>query len=284
MPLNVIDLDADLPPIRVDVPIHLHPSALLGTKELNVEGTYGVEALGAARQALTHIHTAFSGIEDVQKALVAAAKPVTRHQNVTNKPNTPVRMSSDYSDPAAMEVGDDGNIRQKMSNEDFIKHAAELYKRVAPQVEQKVATLKGIHAVLVGKIDAAVDHPPRKTPEGIATAQEVRAHVKSLGEKYRYTFVVDAIHDGDKATAAAVIHAQPFLSGFTPKQVEMLRECAAVQWAPQEFSQSVATAKLIDQVYAAGSALLGRVAKVTQLRETKEAIINKKIKALSELK
>ena len=112
----------------------------------------------------------------------------------------------------------------------------------------------------------AIDEPNRMTPEGLALAQEVRSHVNSLSGKARNAFVIEAIETNDKATVAAVLHAQPFLSGLDNTALGMLRERAAAKFAPVDSAQLAATTAAIEQVSNAVSLLLERYTKLLSSR------------------
>lgn len=70
---------------------------------------------------------------------------------------------------------------------------------------------------------------------------------------------------------SAILAAQPFLSGLSPKQQAMARELAARKFAPMDHTQLVATEAVIDRVKDASQALLARYGKVLELRNTPRA-------------
>jgi hypothetical protein len=84
-------------------------------------------------------------------------------------------------------------------------------------------------------------------------------------------FVAQAIDAGDLPTVAAILAAQPFLSGLSAKQAANARELAARKFAPVHYDQLVATEKVIDRVKAASQSFLGRFGKVLELRNSPKA-------------
>ena len=132
------------------------------------------------------------------------------------------------------------------------------WKRVAPAIDRNVLELTGTQTVLANRVAEALDEPHRKTPVGIALASEVRGYVKALPLEERTPFIVNAVSEGDKATVAAVLHAQPFLSGLTPLAHSNLRKQAAAKFAPLDSAQHDAATTAIDYVTQAGSTLAVR--------------------------
>ena len=91
--------------------------------------------------------------------------------------------------------------------------------------------LNGYRDTLARRVAAALDHPARKTPEGLALAAEVRAHIKAMKKPdERMKFVAQAVDAEDVETVAAVLHAQPLLSGLAPKTHATLRARSSPRW------------------------------------------------------
>jgi hypothetical protein len=230
------------------VPPSLHPAALTDiNKALDNAGPLGIDAVKTAREAMTIVHGAYARLEDVAKLI------------------------------------DDPELHKTNA---FIAAATMAYKRVTPQLEQKLTALKAAHQQLNDKVADALDDPGRKSRVANTVASDVRNHVKTLAEQERVAFMMDAIQHSDVETLAAVLHAQPFLSGLTREQHAQVKEEAAKKFAPQEISHrhAEATAKLIEQVQSAATVLQERFAKVELLKSTPEAIVNQKITALKALK
>jgi hypothetical protein len=76
--------------------------------------------------------------------------------------------------------------------------------------------------------------PSAKTPQGIAAAQEIRAHLKSLPASERATLVRAEIKAGNARVAAAVAESECFLSGFDPATHANLVAATRDQFAPEE--------------------------------------------------
>jgi hypothetical protein len=87
-------------------------------------------------------------------------------------------------------------------------------------------------------------------------------YVKALPPEERTPFIVNAINEGDKATVAAILHAQPFLSGLTNLAHSNMRKQAAAKFAPLDYAQHEAATTAIEYVMQAGTALSTRYGKL----------------------
>lgn len=128
------------------------------------------------------------------------------------------------------------------NTKEFAAATEAAWKRTAPLIDSKVKQLRGCMTVLAERVATALEEAKRKTPEGLSHASELRAYVKALPEEKRSAFIFQAISDGDRATVASVLHAQPFLSGLSAKAQGMLRQHAAAKFAPQDHAQHQAAA------------------------------------------
>jgi hypothetical protein len=144
-----------------------------------------------------------------------------------------------------------------------------------------VRQLNGIHEVLTKRVNEALEDINRKTPEGLSLAAEVRAHVKALPQEDRSKFVMDAINAGDKRTVAALLHAQPFLSGLSQDAQDTLRAHASNKFAPLDYLQLTATKDVIRKVTTAGSVLLGRYQRTINLSKSPQAVAAQKVRELA---
>jgi len=226
--------DDDKIEIRHDVPMRMHPDSLLHHIDtLNKDDTIGIFALSAAREALRICHEAYGRINDTEAA---------------SRKNPP----------------------SNASRQAFVDAAEKALTRINPQVDRRVRELSGIQETLSKLVSVAIDEPTRSTPEGLALAQEVRSHVKSLSDKARNAFVAAAIEANDKATVAAMLYAQPFLSGLDKITQGTLRERAAAKFAPEDSAQLAATTATIEQVANAVSLLLERYSKLPSLRNVSQ--------------
>ena len=87
------------------------------------------------------------------------------------------------------------------------------------QAHRRIKELEGYHDALGKRVAEALDTPARRTPKGLALANEVRAHIKALPESRRWSFVAEAIQVGDRATVAAVLAA--------PRTIPLLPYCSS---------------------------------------------------------
>jgi hypothetical protein len=261
-------------PIRADVPLGLHPDSLLGIGEpLSAEGTLGNNVLAAAREALRSGYDLFGRMNDAERDLQAMADPARRRQHPAEKSGR-----TELSGDIRMVKGKPTRV---VDAEEFIAAAEKAFERVAPTIDRRVAELNGYQTTLATRVATALDHPARKTPEGLALAAEVRSHVKAVKKPdERMKFVVQAIDQGDLPTVAAVLHAQPFLSGLDPVTHETLRARAAAKFAPVDSAQLAATEAAIAHVCNATSGLVKRVGEISALRQVPAAKAALSLKAL----
>jgi hypothetical protein len=266
--MTPLKFDDDKIAVRSDVPIKMHPDSLMNhTDTLNQDNTIGISALSAAREALRICHEAYGRMNDAEAAL-RKASPSKAHRQDGKLSGDDIRLVN-------------GTPTVHIDHEAFVTAAEQAFTRIAPQVDRRVRELEGIQETLSKRVASAIDDPTRKTPEGLALASEVRSYVKNLSDKTRTTFVVGAIEANDKATVAAVLHAQPFLSGLDGNAYAMLRARAATKFAPVDSAQLEATAAAIEHVNHAGSLLLGRFVKVTALRNAPAVDADKKVRELA---
>lgn len=263
-------------PIRADVPLGLHPDSLLGIGQaLSTEGTLGVTVLSAAREGLRLCYDLFGRMNDAERDLQAIADPARRRQHPAERSGR-----TEFSDNVRMK---NGRPTRVVDAEEFITAAETAYNRVAPAIDRRVKELNGYRDTLATRVATALDHPMRKTPEGLALAAEVRSHIKAMKKPdERMKFVVQAIDTGDVPTVAAVLHAQPFLSGFDPATHATLRARAAAKFAPVDNAQLEATEAALERVTGAGAALVKRYGDILALRNVPAAKAAKSLRALGE--
>lgn len=263
-------------PVRADVPMTLHPDSLLGFgRALNQPDTLGLSALSAAREGLRLCYDLFGKMNDAERDLQAIAEPARRRQHPAEK-------------GGRTEVT--GNVRMKngkptryVDAEEFVAAAEKAFARVTPAIDRRMKELDGYRDTLTTRVATALDHPERKTPEGLALAAEVRAHIKAMKKPdERLSFIAAAIETGDVPTVAAVLHAQPFLSGLEPATHETLRARAAAKFAPVDNAQLEATEAALSHVAAASSRLVKRYGEILDLRNTPAAQAAKSVRVLGE--
>jgi hypothetical protein len=252
----------------------LHPDSLLGVgRSLNQPDTLGMSALSAAREGLRLCYDLFGKMNDAELHLQAIAAPARRRQHPAEKGGR-----TEISGDVRMVNGKPTRV---VDAEEFIAAAEKAFARVSPAIDRRIKELNGYRDTLATRVAAALDNPTRKTPEGLALAAEVRAHIKGLKkDDERVQFVAAAIETGDVPTVAAVLHAQPFLSGLAPASHATLRARAAAKFAPLDNAQLEATEAAIDHVSASGSTLVKRYGEIVALRNVPAAKAAQSIKAL----
>lgn len=262
-------------PVRGDVPLSMHPDALLTVSDtLNRPDTLGINVLSAAREALRLNYDCYGRLNDAERDLQALAEPAVRRQHPADRGG-----HTEVSSNVRM-VG--GKPTRVVDAAEFITAAEQALARVSPAVDRRMAELKGYRDTLAQRVATALDLPARKTPEGLALASEVRAHIKAMKQPAaRGKFVLDAVEAGDLPTVAAVLHAPAFLSGLDAGTHALVRSRAAVRFAPVDSAQLDATEVAIAQVMASGSATTRRFGNVLALRTTPAVKAAKSVKALA---
>lgn len=267
----------DQPSIRGDIPISVHPGALAPNAPTltgeKMAGTPGPSAFAAGSEALGAVYTFLGAVEDAEKAMQAASPKAIRRQRPDGR--------SDY-------LGDlrltDGRLRSFPDQvEEFKEAVHRSFERVALTVDRRVKELDGYLDTLDKQVTHALTDPNGRSAEGIAVATEIRAHVKGLAKGKRFSFVTEAIGNGDLPTVAAAINGPAFLSGLTPEEQGQLRVLAAQKFAPVAHAQRSAVLKVKETVTVAGSHLTTRHAKAMRIAETPRGKAVKTISKLGEV-
>ena len=268
----------DKTPINTNVPISVHPDIL--TQQENIpemtgdaaKGTVGPKAIQAGREALGAIYRTLSAIDTAERALNAAAEPGKRRQ---------------HSDGRSEFLGDlrmnsTGQLQRFSSrDEEFRAAVQQAFERVALTVDRRDKELRDYLTALDTKIEAAITDPRAKMPDALALAGETRAHVKSLKQSERRSFVSEAIAQGDLATVSAVLNAPPFLSGLDDKALGELRIAAAQRFAPLETAQRAQVATIAERVRHAGQTMSGKHLEVMRRRKTPAATAQEAVAAIN---
>jgi hypothetical protein len=257
--------------LRVDVPPDMHPDALSGlAKVLDVEQTVGRMALSAGREALSAMYRVYAAWNDAEEALQAAAPAAHRRQLAANDPIRRVP-GLERSISGDVRMLDGKPFRFHGRENEYVEAAGKAFEVASKNVDARLKELAGFRDGLAKRVAEALDHPARRTVEGLSLAAEVRAHAKGLPDAKRWAFVAEAIEAGDLPTVAAILAAPPFLSGLSARQGANAREAAARRLAPIPYGQLVATEKVIDRVRAASQSFVGRYGKALALRNTPKA-------------
>lgn len=248
-------------PIRADVPIDYHPDSLLGVaKALNEPGSLGMSALAAAREALRVCYEGMGKLRDAERDLNAMAEPALRRQHA-------IRDGGHTEVTSNVRMIRGAPTRFQDATE-FVAAADKAFARISPVVDRRMRELRGYRDQLSARVAAAIDHPARRTAEGLALASEVRAHMRGLKKaEDRLEFARRAVTAGDKTTAAAILHAPAYLSGMSDDVHAIVRASAAHRFAPLDSAQLDATDAAIRQVIGAGNAVTRRFADVLALKE-----------------
>ncbi|MCC6920495.1 MAG: hypothetical protein IT548_14960 [Alphaproteobacteria bacterium] len=242
----------DTTPVRADVPISLHPEMLSPFQDvLDKKDTVGVSAFAAGREALRLCHEAYARINDAEAEVRKTSPKVTR-RSATGANHTSIAMNY----------------------EELADAASRALARLSPSIDRRVEELKRHFDTLTKAVETALDDPKRKTPEGLALASEVRAHLKSLPEAKRLKFAAEAVDAGDRETVAALLQAPPFLSGFDAQAMSILRARAANKFAGVESAQLEAVNTLIERATGAGGRLMRRFSEVIDRRKPKSDAIS----------
>jgi hypothetical protein len=263
-------------PVRSDVPLNMHPDALMGfNAALSHPDTLGLSVMSAGRAALSLCYDLFGRLNDAERDLQAAAEPAVRRQHPADRGGR-----TEITSNIRMVNGKPTRI---VSTEEFVEAAEQAFARTSPVLDRRLAELQGYRDALAKRVETALDAPARRTPEGLALASEVRSHIKALKRPdQRAKFVMDAVEAGDLPTVSAVLHAPPFLSGLDAGMHSVIRTRAASRFAPVDSAQLDATDVTIEHVAAAGSAIVKRYGGVMALRKLPVVQAAKSVKALRE--
>lgn len=197
---------SNFPAFRADIAGSHHPSIVAKWEPvLDTDGTPGPIALTAAVSALRAIYMAQAQALDVRKELA---------EHVQGRP-----------------VMHGGNLKLRHG---FEREYAAGVQRIKDNV---LRTFDGYHAQVQQTVDqlwvqiekAVTD---RKTTPTVQ--QEIRAHVRSLPEKQRATFVASQPLE----IYAAVMAAPSCLSGLTDEQRQIITQQAQRRFAPRETEQN----------------------------------------------
>jgi hypothetical protein len=235
--------------VRTDIALDFHPDSL-GNVAKDLEGDHplGNKALAAAKEALDVAYKVNGAINDAEKQLRALASP-----------DAPVYMHGSKL------------VKEHGGEEQLAKAAEQATQRALATIDRRVKEIESYRQVLTATVNAAIDHPERKTPVGIAESTEIRAHIKSLPENERFSFVASAITRGDTRTAAAVLHSPSYLSGLDQDTHGKLRMFAARGFAPTESRILDATSKALDKMSKGAASLVSRTAEVTGIAAQRAA-------------
>jgi hypothetical protein len=235
--------------IRTDIPIDLHPGMIDAlAKDLDVDHPIGVKATAAAKEALGVAFTVHAAINDTEQQLRALTHP-----------DAPVYMHGSKM------------LREHGAEDQLAAAAGKATDRALATIERRAKEIQSYESVLRATVNAAIDHPERKTPVGIAEATEIRAHVKSLPETERFPFIAAAINRGDTRTVAAVLHSPSYLSGLDDKTAALARKTAEQKLAPVESKLLDGTSKALDRMAKGAASLVQRTAEVTNIAAQRAA-------------
>lgn len=232
------------PTIRADLPLATNPLSLLPHRAaLDVPGTPGSRAFGAAEVALSSMHDALGQMADVKKYVNTHAKPTGETVMVP-------KMAAPYSIN-----GNENSLREAMGRS--FDRAGQVADRQKAAIEKSI---QEIEATISGKLV----NPLADKPSTVAVASEIRGHVKAMKESARTLFVQSAVMDGDLGVTAAILSASPWTSGLTPKQHGELRVFAAEHFptTKADYVALQATQAVLGKLEMAGNAFVSKFAEL----------------------
>jgi len=214
--------------LHTGVSVALHPDILSHRAPTLTGRTQG--AFTAAQQTLSALYLNQSLILNARDAEFAKmqtpaalrALQLAREGKAKAPPNTIMRGAKmAFTLPPA-----DAKLFNEAAEQAFRRGAS-----VYDQSRAKIVTeLEQLHLERAGK----TTDPAAKTPSGIAAAQEIRAHLKTLSPTERVTLVREQISQGNARVAAAVAESEPFLSGFDAATHANLVTATREKFAPEE--------------------------------------------------
>jgi hypothetical protein len=206
----------------------LHPDILAHRAPVLTGRTQG--AFVAAKQTLEHLYRNQSLILNARDAEFSKlrtpnnlrALQLARDGKGKPPPNVVMRGAKmEFTLPPA-----DAKLFNDAAEQAF-RRGASIYDQSRKKI---VGELEQLHLERAGK----TTDPNAKTPAGIAAAQEIRAHLKSLPVGERAALVRAEIAAGNNRVAAAVAESEPFLSGLDPATHANIVSATREKFAPEE--------------------------------------------------
>jgi len=215
-------------PVSTRAGLSGHPDSLTNIGPVLVDGAGGAgeTAYQASRVALRNMYDALAHMHDATQANLV---PTPRGNRV------------------AMEVPPDK--RQALATAMGAR-----FESAAKAVDRSVAAVKESLAALEKATESNLVNNRRNETSVAQAASEIRAYVKGLPDAgARMAFLHDQIKDGSHEVVAAVLQTTGWVSGLTPKEMEVVRGLAEHKFAPRETAQRDAARKALDTVMQAGS-------------------------------
>lgn len=206
---------SNFPAIRSDVSITHHPNTIASKwVALDEDGTAGQAALNAAVAASKLVYVGQTEANDARKAVM---------QHIPGRP------------------AQANNPRSVAIKHGFEREYADGVNRIRERV---LKSFDAYHRQIAGTCDQLAEKiknalKDKTTPPHVQA--EVRAHVKSLPDRDRFTFV----DQQDLPTFAAVASAPAFLSGLSDHQLALLQERAEARFAAADAAHN----RAVNEVY-----------------------------------
>jgi hypothetical protein len=247
------DNDNTLPPIRADISMALRPEMLNPhAAVLKAEGSRCGPALDGAQRALGAMHTELALMADARASAFESISPIAKREiALLNQGQSKGKMKA----PPGTYVGPDGKLAIHLAPEvarEFNTAAELAFKRGAVKLDSARKVAIETREALDFEVKAKMKDPAAATPVGIASGQEIRAHVRALGPSERVTFVQQQIVAGNRRVANAILGSEPFLWGGTAQQQSVLSEMAEKSFAPKEYAQRAALTSVVQAIEDAG--------------------------------
>lgn len=112
----------------------------------------------------------------------------------------------------------------------------------------RLKQLESAKAAADKKISEAIDDPARNTIAGAELSKAIRDHYAALPKEARYSFVTNAINNGDRQTLSVIFNSPLYLLKDNEDGLRGLRNHAASKLAPEAYNVSSNVAKLIEQM------------------------------------
>jgi hypothetical protein len=232
------------PVVRGDLPLATNPLSLMPHRAaLDVPGTPGGRAFGAAEVALSAMHDALGEMADTKKYVNANAK-LTGEKVMVRGMAVPYAVN-----------GQEDSLREAMGRS--FERSGQVVDRQKTAIEKSI---QEIEAAISGKLV----NPLADKPSTVAVSSEIRSHVKAMKESDRTLFVQSAVMNGDLDVVAAILNASPWTSGLTPKQHGELRVFAAEHFpaTKADYVALEATRAVLGKLEMAGNAFVSKFAEL----------------------
>jgi hypothetical protein len=243
----------DLPKINSQISMGLYPAILDVHREvLDADGARGQPAFHMAKAALGTMYEEIGRIQTARAAAFDTLSPTDARR---------LQMHKDGRGPVPPNVymSKEGQLTLHLAPEiaaSFNSASTIAFERGSVRLDQAHQKAMQTRAELVDIVEHHVVDPKASSASGIAMAQEIRAHLKSLPADQRAAWVRQKVEAGNTRVASAVQNAEPELAGLDDKAHAVLVDLMQVKFTPVERKQLDSINALVQAIEDAGTLAL----------------------------